>query len=405
MPEIALTPAMAGQFYHRFGEGVAILHSAFHDAERAEQWRRIRKGLARVVVGTRSGVFAPVQNLGLIIIDEEHDGSYKQQDTPRYNGRDVAVVRAHNANACVVLGSATPSLESRYNVERGKYTLLELPERVENRPMPEVELIDMRIEFLETRKQATFSRRLLTAIGEKLEAGEQVMLLHNRRGFSSFVACRSCGERVQCVNCSVTLTFHRRDRRMLCHYCSYAERVPSLCPKCKSEHIYFLGLGSERVEDELHREFPEARIARMDRDTVSGKRHFETILTGFRESAFDILVGTQMIAKGHDIPNVTLVGVISADIGLGHARLPRSRADVPIAHTGRRAAPDEAICRGRCWCRRSIRIITRSGTRQRRISRLLQAGDCIFAKPCGIRRSPRWRMYWCEVRSRKTRCA
>jgi primosomal protein N' (replication factor Y) len=317
VPEIALTPAVAGQFYHRFGDRVAILHSAFHDAERAEQWRRIRKGQARVVVGTRSGVFAPVQNLGLIIIDEEHDGSYKQQDTPRYNGRDVAVMRAHNANACVVLGSATPSIETRYNVERGKYTLLQLPERVENRPMPEVELIDMRQEFLETRKQGTFSRRLITAMSEKLAAGEQVMLLHNRRGFSSFVACRSCGERVQCVNCAVTLTFHRRDRRMLCHYCSYAERVPSLCPKCKSEHIYFLGLGSERVEDELHREFPEARIARMDRDTVSGKRHFETILTGFRERAFDILVGTQMIAKGHDIPNVTLVGVISADIGLG----------------------------------------------------------------------------------------
>jgi primosomal protein N' (replication factor Y) (superfamily II helicase) len=317
VPEIALTPAVAGQFFHRFGDQVAILHSAFHDSERAEQWRRIRNGQARVVVGTRSGVFAPVQNLGLTIIDEEHDGSYKQQDTPRYNGRDVAVMRAHQANACVVLGSATPSLETRYNVERGKYTLLQLPERVENRLMPEVELIDMRTEFLETRKQSTFSRRLLTAIGEKLEAGEQVMLLHNRRGFSSFAACRSCGERVQCVNCSLTLTYHKRDRRMLCHYCSYAERVPSRCPKCQSEHIYFLGLGSERVEDELHREFPHARIARMDRDTVTGKRHFETILTGFRERAFDILVGTQMIAKGHDIPNVTLVGVISADIGLG----------------------------------------------------------------------------------------
>ncbi len=317
VPEIALTPAMAGQFYHRFGEGVAILHSAFHDSERAEQWRRIRKGQSRVVVATRSGVFAPVQNLGLIIIDEEHDGSYKQQDTPRYNGRDVAVVRASEAQACVILGSATPSLESRYNVERGKYTLLQLPERVESRPMPNVELIDMRVEFLDTRKQSTFSRRLLTAIGEKLEAGEQVMLLHNRRGFSSFVACRSCGERIQCVNCSVTLTYHRRDKRMLCHYCGYAERVPSQCPKCKSEHIYFLGLGSERVEDELHREFPQARIARMDRDTVTGKRHFETILTGFRERAYDILVGTQMIAKGHDIPNVTLVGVISADVGLG----------------------------------------------------------------------------------------
>lgn len=323
VPEIALTPAMAGQFHHRFGDRVAILHSAFHDVERAEQWRRIRNGGARVVVGTRSGVFAPVQNLGLLIVDEEHDGSYKQQDTPRYNGRDVAVMRAMQAGATVVLGSATPSLESRHNVDRGKYTLLTLPERVEKRPLPEVELIDMRTEFLETRKQATFSRRLIEAIGMRLEAGEQVIVLHNRRGFSTFVACRACGERVQCVNCSVTLTYHRRDRRMLCHYCSYAEKVPDGCPKCGSEYIQFLGVGAEKVEEELHRDFPEARIARLDRDTVTGKRAFETILSGFRERAYDILVGTQMIAKGHDIPNVTLVGVVNADIGLG---LPDFRA-------------------------------------------------------------------------------
>lgn len=317
VPEIALTPAVAGQFYHRFGDRVAILHSAFHDSERAEQWRRIRSGAAHVVVGTRSGVFAPVQNLGLIIVDEEHDGSYKQQDTPRYNGRDVAVMRAMQAGATVVLGSATPSLESRYNVDRGKYKLLELPERVEKRPMPDVELIDMRTEFLETRRQNTFSRRLVEAIGARLESGEQVIVLHNRRGFSTFVACRACGERMQCVNCSIALTHHRRDRRMLCHYCSYADKVPEVCPKCGSEYIYFLGVGSEKVEEELHREFPKARIARLDRDTVTGKRHFETILSGFRERAYDILTGTQMIAKGHDIPNVTLVGVISADIGLG----------------------------------------------------------------------------------------
>jgi primosomal protein N' (replication factor Y) (superfamily II helicase) len=317
VPEIALTPAVAAQFFHRFGDRVAILHSAFHDVERAEQWRRIRNGGARVVVGTRSGVFAPVQNLGLLIVDEEHDGSYKQQDAPRYNGRDVAVMRAMRAGATVVLGSATPSLESRYNAERGKYTLLELPERVEKRPMPEVELIDMRTEFLETRKQSTFSRRLIEAIGLRLEAREQVIVLHNRRGFSTFVACRACGERLQCVNCSVTLTYHRRDRRMLCHYCSYAERPPDVCPKCNSEYIQFLGTGAEKVEEELHRAFPEACIARLDRDTVTGKRAFETILAGFRERAYDILVGTQMIAKGHDIPNVTLVGVVNADIGLG----------------------------------------------------------------------------------------
>jgi primosomal protein N' (replication factor Y) len=317
VPEIALTPAMAGQFFFRFGDRVAILHSAFTDVERTEQWRRIRSGKASVVVGTRSGVFAPVRELGLIVVDEEHDGSYKQEETPRYNGRDVAVVRAQQAGACVVLGSATPSLESRYNVERGKYTLLELPGRVEERPMPLVELIDMRQEFLETRKQATFSRKLEEAIGQRLENGEQTIVLLNRRGFSSFVACRSCGERVQCMNCSVTLTFHKRDRRLLCHYCGYAEKVPSVCPKCSSEHIYFLGLGSERVEEELHRAFPAARIARLDRDTVTGKRQYETILHDFREGNYDILVGTQMIAKGHDIPNVTLVGVVSADVGLG----------------------------------------------------------------------------------------
>src|SRR6266852_250505 len=317
VPEIALTPAMAGQFFARFGDRVAILHSAFSDSERADQWRKIRSGDAGVVVGTRSGVFAPVRNLGLIVVDEEHDQSYKQEETPRYNGRDVAIVRAQAASACVVLGSATPSLESRYNVERGKYTLVELPDRIENRPLPRVELIDMREEFLETRKQATFSRGLLEAIGARLANGEQTMLLLNRRGFSSFVACRSCGERVQCRNCSVTLTYHRRDRRLLCHYCSYAERVPSRCPKCQSEHIYFLGVGSEKVEEELHRAFPRARVTRLDRDTVSGKRQYETILQSFRDRDFDILVGTQMIAKGHDIPNVTLVGVVSADVGLG----------------------------------------------------------------------------------------
>ncbi|MBZ5728432.1 MAG: primosomal protein N' [Acidobacteriia bacterium] len=316
VPEIALTPAMAGQFFSRFGDRVAILHSAFTDVERTEQWRRIRSGAASVVVGTRSGVFAPVRNLGLIVVDEEHDGSYKQEETPRYNGRDVAVVRAQAAGACVVLGSATPSLESRYNAERGKYTLLELPGRIEERPMPTVALIDMRQEFLETRQQATFSRKLLEAIGGRLENGEQTIVLLNRRGFSSFLACRSCGKRVECINCSVTLTFHKRDRRLLCHYCGYAAKVPGVCPECASEHIYFLGVGSERVEEELHRAFPAARIARLDRDTVTGKRHYETILHDFREGHYDVLVGTQMIAKGHDIPNVTLVGVVSADVGL-----------------------------------------------------------------------------------------
>jgi primosomal protein N' (replication factor Y) len=317
VPEIGLTPQVAGQFHHRFGDRVAILHSAFTDAERAEQWRRIRSGAAGVVVGTRSGVFAPVRNLGLILVDEEHDQSYKQEETPRYNGRDVAVMRARATKAVVVLGSATPSLESRFNAEKGKYTLVEMPERIEKRPMPVVDIIDMRQEYLETRKQATFSRAMVATVTERLERGEQAMLLLNRRGFSSFAACRSCGERTQCRNCALTLTYHRKDRRMLCHFCGYAEKVPERCAKCDSEHIYFLGIGSERVESELAESFPAVRVARMDRDTVSGRRDYETILHGFRERSFDLLVGTQMIAKGHDIPNVTLVGIVNADIGLG----------------------------------------------------------------------------------------
>jgi primosomal protein N' (replication factor Y) len=323
VPEIALTPAVAGQFFSRFGDRVAILHSAFNDSERAEQWRRIRAGKAGVIVGTRSGVFAPIQNLGLILVDEEHDNSYKQGETPRYNGRDVAVMRAHQTGAVVVMGSATPSIETRYNADNGKYTMLELPERIEQRPMPAVELIDMRLEFLETRKQNTYSRRMLEALQQRIENKEQTMLVLNRRGFSSFVACRACGERLQCVNCSVTLTYHKRDRRMLCHYCNYAEKVPTQCPKCQSEHVHFLGVGSERAEDELHREFPEARIARLDRDVAAAKKKFESVLSSFREGNFDILVGTQMIAKGHDIANVTLAGIINADIGLG---LPDFRA-------------------------------------------------------------------------------
>ncbi len=323
VPEIALTPAMAGQFYSRFGDAVAILHSAFTDVERAEQWRRIRGGRARIVVGTRSGVFAPLENLGLIVVDEEHDQSYKQEETPRYHGRDAALVRAQRAGATVVLGSATPCLESRYNAARGKYGLVELHERIEKRPLPAVHLIDLRQEFLETRQQSLFSRRLVEEVEARLAAREQAMILLNRRGFSSFVACRSCGERIECRNCSVTLTYHRREKRLLCHYCDYAEPVPSVCPKCRSEYIYFLGSGSEKVEETLHQTFPRARIARLDRDTARGRRQYETILAAFRDGQFDILVGTQMIAKGHDIPNVTLVGVVSADVGLG---LPDFRA-------------------------------------------------------------------------------
>lgn len=323
VPEISLTPAMAGHFYHRFGDQVAILHSAFHDAERASQWRRVQSGEARVVVATRSGVFAPLPNLGLILVDEEHDGSYKQEETPRYHGRDVAVYRASMHQAVVVLGSATPSLETRYNAALGKYQRLLLPERVSGRPLPEVEIIDMRQEFVETHSKDPFSRRMVEAVTERLEKNEQVMVLHNRRGFSTQVVCRSCGHAAGCPHCAVTLTYHRRHRRMLCHYCGYAEAVPKVCAQCASEHLHFVGAGSEKIEDFLHQYFHGSRVVRMDRDTVGGKRGYETILEGFREGAYDILVGTQMIAKGHDIPNVTLVCVVTADAALS---LPDFRA-------------------------------------------------------------------------------
>ena len=348
VPEIALTPAVAGQFFHRFGKQVAVLHSAFGDAERADQWRRIRDGRARVVVGTRSGVFAPVQNLGLVVVDEEHDGSYKQQETPRYHGRDVALMRAKQAGAVAVLGSATPSIETRFNADSGKYKLLLLPERIARRPMPEVQIVDMRTEFLETKRQATFSRKLLEEMQQRLAMHEQVMLLLNRRGFSSFMVCRACGERLMCANCSVVLTWHKRDRRMLCHYCGYAEKVPAKCPQCGSDYIQFLGTGSERVEDELHQFLPEARIARLDRDSATGKGAFERILQSFRDGDTDILVGTQMIAKGHDIPNVTLVGVVLADIGLSMPDFRAAERSFQLltqaaGRAGRGAAPGRVI--------------------------------------------------------------
>jgi primosomal protein N' (replication factor Y) len=316
VPEIGLTPAVAGQFFHRFGDRVAILHSAFTDMERVEQWRRIRRGEAGVVVGTRSGVFAPVRNLGLVIVDEEHDGSYKQDETPRYNGRDVAVVRARDEGAPIVLGSATPSLESRYNAESGKYTLLEMPERIEKRPLPNVQIVDMRREFLETRKADIFSRPLVAALKDRLAKHEQSIIILNRRGYSTFVVCRACGERFMCRDCAVALTFHRQDKRLLCHLCGYSEKIPDVCSHCGSDHLYYMGTGSEKVEDELKRNLADASIARMDRDTVTTRHQFEKILHGFREQEYDILVGTQMIAKGHDIPNVTFVGVVNADLGL-----------------------------------------------------------------------------------------
>lgn len=319
VPEIGLTPALAAQFFERFGDWVAVLHSAFSAAQRSGQWRRIRSGGARVVLGTRSGVFAPVRDLGVVIVDEEHDSSYKQDGSPRYHGRDVAIVRAQAAGATVVLGSATPALESRWNAENGKYRLLRLPQRILARPLPAVEMVDMRREFAETGWSRLFSRQLTEAVAETLAKGEQAMVLLNRRGFAVYLLCRSCGARAECLNCSVTLTYHKREERLLCHYCDHAEPVPQRCAACGGEYLHLQGSGSEKVQEELGAAFPEARIARLDRDTVQGRESYATILRSFREGACNLLVGTQMIAKGHDIPNVTLVCVVDADVGLGRA--------------------------------------------------------------------------------------
>jgi primosomal protein N' (replication factor Y) len=323
VPEIGLTPAVAADLHQVFGDEVAILHSGLSAAERAEQWHRIRRSEARVVAGTRSAVFAPVSDLALIIVDEEQDSSYKQEETPRYHARDVAVMRAKMAGAVAVLGSATPSLESYYNAKKNKYALVELPDRVEMRPLPEVEIVDMRQEFQETGQEQVISRKLAEEIRERLEKKEQVMVLLNRRGYSPVVLCRACGKTLQCKNCAVSMTHHKRERKMECHYCGHIERIPDKCVHCGSEYVYFVGTGSEKLEEVLHGMFPQARIGRLDRDTVRGREDFEHALNALNEGALDMLVGTQMIAKGHDIHGVTLVGVVGADMALG---LPDFRA-------------------------------------------------------------------------------
>ena len=323
VPEIGLTPAVAADLHQIFGDEVAILHSALSDKERAEQWHRIKRGEARMVVGTRSAVFAPVSDLALIIVDEEHDSSYKQEETPRYHARDVAVMRAKMSDATVVLGSATPSLESYFNATKNKYTLIELPDRVEKRPLPEVEIVDMRLEFQETGREQVISRKLAEEIQQRLDRREQVMVLLNRRGYSPVVLCRTCGKKLECQNCAIALTHHKREHKMVCHYCGYTAPVPKACVHCGSEYVYFLGTGSEKLEELLHGMFPQARIARLDRDTVRGHEDFERTLNALNEGELDMVVGTQMIAKGHDIHGVTLVGVVGADVALG---LPDFRA-------------------------------------------------------------------------------
>lgn len=319
VPEIALTPAVVARFRRAFGSLVAVQHSGLSDGERYDQWRRVRRGEVGVVVGTRSAVFAPLESLGLIIVDEEHDTSYKQEETPRYHARDVAIVRAQRANALVVLGSATPSLETYANARAGRFELIELTRRVAERPMATVRVVDMRHVYADVGPDAVLSPELTAALRDRLATGQQAVVLLNRRGFATNIVCRQCGGTVECPNCSVTLTVHRAARRAQCHYCDHGVPLPERCVSCGGPYVEYTGIGTERVEDELSLLFPSARIARVDRDTIRRRGAIGSVLARFSRGELDVLVGTQMIAKGHDFPQVTLVGVVSADVGLGLA--------------------------------------------------------------------------------------
>ena len=321
VPEIALTPSVAALFRSVFGTRLAIQHSALSDGERHDQWHRIRKGDVDLVIGTRSAVFAPLSRLGLIIVDEEHDSSYKQEEAPRYHGRDVAIVRASREQALVVLGSATPALETYQHALSGKYVRVVLERRVLDRPLAAVRVVNMRDEYADSGPDVVISRDLSSGIAERLVRHEQVLVLLNRRGYATAVFCRQCGDTFECPNCSISLTVHtaRNGWRARCHYCNHAVMVPKACRKCAAPYLEYAGFGTEKVEQHLRDAFPDARIGRVDRDAVRRKGALTTLLSRFASGEIDVLVGTQMIAKGHDFPRVTLVGVISADVGLGLA--------------------------------------------------------------------------------------
>jgi primosomal protein N' (replication factor Y) len=310
VPEISLTPQLLSRFKDRFGENLALLHSGLGRGERYDQWRRIWKGEVKIAMGARSAIFAPFKNVGIIIVDEEHDPSYKQEEKLKYHSRDVAVVRAKQAEATLLLGSATPSLESFHNVEKGKFRLLHLPERVEGKPLPRVEVVDVK------KEEGLLSEKLKSALQKNIEDKKQSLLFLNRRGFANFILCPDCGHTFKCPNCSVTLTHHLRDRSLQCHYCDYRIPAPGDCPKCQGHRLQGMGIGTERLEQEIRLLFPETQVARMDRDTTSRRRSHLQILKRLESGNIDILVGTQMIVKGHDFPNVTFVGVVSADTSL-----------------------------------------------------------------------------------------
>jgi primosomal protein N' (replication factor Y) len=321
VPEIALTPAIAAAFRGAFGNRVAIQHSGLSDGERHDQWQRTRRSEIDVVVGTRSAIFAPLSHPGLIIVDEEHDASYKQEESPRYNARDVAIVRAKKAGALVLLGSATPSMESYHHAMSGKYRHLVLERRVLERPLAAVTVVDMRDEYAADGPDVVLSRTLQAGIEARLRRSEQSLVLLNRRGFATAVFCRQCAGTIDCPNCSVSLVVHGegRNRHARCHYCNLSRTVPSVCPACGAPYLEQAGFGTQRVEAEVRQRFPGARVARLDRDAVRRKGTLSLLLSRFREGAIDVLIGTQMIAKGHDFPGVTLVGVVSADASLGMA--------------------------------------------------------------------------------------
>ena len=317
VPEIALTPQLQSRIIERFGtEDVAVLHSGVPGGARYDQWRRIQRGELRIIVGARSALFAPARHLKLIIVDEEHDGSYKQDERMPYNARDLAVLRARLNSAAVVLGSATPGIQTYFNTAEKQFRRLTLPKRVEEKPLPDVSVVDMKQERDKTGKIPVLSAALLSALDETLKAGKQALILLNRRGFTTFISCTDCAHVFQCPGCSVSLTHHMRDDSLKCHYCDYTIQVPGTCPSCSGKNLARFGAGTEKLEEEVRRHFPGARVGRMDSDTTARKGSYEKILKALHEGRLDILVGTQMIAKGHDFPNVTLVGVVSADTSL-----------------------------------------------------------------------------------------
>ena len=324
VPEIALTPQTFNQFQSRFSEQVSILHSGLSDAQRSQEWHRINGGEVSIVIGARSALFAPLRNLGLIIVDEEHEPSYKQDQHPRYHARDVAVMHGMGENATVVLGTATPSLESYHNVEKGKYKLIPINKRIEEQALPTIEIVDLAAESTPDSGLQLFSRRLLDAIQSRLDLGEQVILFLNRRGYASQLHCLCCGYTATCSDCSIRFTYHRHQARLICHLCGLHRPAPDQCPDCGDTKIRYTGLGTQKIEAMIKARFPMARVQRMDSDAVSNKGEaYRQLFNSFRSGAIDILVGTQMIAKGHHFPNVTLVGIILADLSLN---LPDFRA-------------------------------------------------------------------------------